>query len=291
MKVIFAMPHYYKEKENAAYGSSRGGQRQARSLALIQCISSLLSMQKATEDLVLNIGEKGIQKAKSENNQESVEIDVNIFTDGKNILSPAIKIFGKTIKMHKAELNDSRHLPLKARDYLIEKGDGYDLCIYMEDDLIIRDSQFLEKQKWIIERCKHKAVLMPHRTEWVPMSMGQRLLVDGPLRSEFIKRYCSPKTNIARGIFQGREVVFDQTDNPHSGLFCISGRQAAELAKLKQPVEGFISPLETAATLTVLSRYTVLKPSWKNREFLWVEHGHPSFQSYCSQWPRVGEPI
>ena len=73
MKVIFAMPHYYKEKENAAYGSSRGGQRQARSLALIQCISSLLSMQKATEDLVLNIGEKGIQKAKSEKNTKSGE--------------------------------------------------------------------------------------------------------------------------------------------------------------------------------------------------------------------------
>jgi len=291
MKVIVAIPHFYKEKENASYGSSRSGQKQARSLAFIQCISSILSLRRSTEDLVLNIAEKGIQTTKSANNQRSVEINIHIFADGENILGPALRMFKDQIKIHKAELGNSRHLPLRARDYLIQKGSAYDLCIYMEDDLIIRDSQFLEKQRWLIAQSKHKAVVMPHRTEWVPGARGERLLVDGPLRAEFIKKYCSPKKHAAQGKFNGKEVIFDQTDNPHSGLFCISGKQAAELATLEQPVNGFVSPLETAATLTVLRQYAVLKPSWSNRDFLWIEHGHPSFQGYCSQWPRVGEPI
>ena len=291
MKVIVSMPHYYKEKAEASYGSSRKGQRQARSLALVQCISSLLAMHKSSDDLILNIGMRGIGMAKSDGRQGEVVVDIHVFTDGENTIEEALNIFKNTIEIHKVKLDDSRAIPLKARDFLIKEGPKYDLCIYMEDDLIIRDNQFLEKQIWLLEQCKHKAVLMPHRTEWVPMAKGQRLLVDGPLRADFIEKFCSPKRNVAKGKFHGREVIFDQTDNPHSGLFCISGKQASELSKLEQPVVGFISPLETAATLTVLRQYAVLKPSWSNRDFLWVEHGHPSFQGYCSKWPRVGEPV
>jgi len=290
MNILVALPHYFNEVKQSNYGSGREGQKQARSLALIQCLSSLLALRREEHDLILNIAKRGIER--TQKSKSKTLLDIHLFTDGEHVLNPVLAIFEKAINVHTMNLENSRELPLKARDYLINQGHAYDLCLYLEDDLIIRDTEFLKKQHWLIHKSAHKAVLMPHRTEWVPKAKGQRLIVDGPLRPDFIQRFCKPKLAVARGIYQGqREVVFDQTDNPHSGLFCISGQQAGELAKIAQPNDGFISPLETAATLTVLQRYVVLKPSWNDRYFLWVEHGHPSFQGYSKSWPMVGDPV
>lgn len=291
MNVLVALPHYYREVDQSQYGSGRRGQQQARSLALIQCLSSLLALQRHEQDLILNISERGIGRTiKSQHMRTRIEL--HLFTDGIHILKPALALFRNQVRIHSLDLNNSRHLPLKARDYLIEHGANYDMCLYLEDDLIIRDAEFLAKQQWMLQKSEHRTVLMPHRTEWVPGGNGKRLMVDGPLRPEFINRFCTPRLAVAKGRYQGEEeIVFDQTDNPHSGLFCISGTQAKQLAQIDQPTDGFIGPLETAATLTVLQKYVVLKPAWKNRQFLWVEHGHPSFQNYCKTWPMVGEPI
>ena len=291
MNVLVALPHYFNEDDQGQYGSGRRGQQQARSLALIQCLSSLLTLQRHEQDLILNIDKRGLQLTESANHQKTT-VELHLFTDGVHILKPALALFGNQIKLHALNLDNSRHLPLKARDHLIENGSAYDLCLYLEDDLIIRDSEFLAKQMWMLRASNHRAVLMPHRTEWVPNGNGQRLMVDGPLRPGFIGQFCKPKLGAARGCYRGQEeVVFDQTDNPHSGLFCISGTQAKQLSQVQQPTDGFIGPLETAATLTVLQKYTVLKPAWKDRHFLWVEHGHPSFRNYCTTWPMVGEPL
>ena len=291
MNVLIALPHYFKEADQATYGSDRRGQRQARSIALIQCLSSLLAMRKNADDLILNIRAKGLQSTGSLSERREVTLEIHVFTDGINMISPVLNMFKESISVHTFELDNSRHLPLKARDHLVENGHAYDLCLYMEDDLIIRDSEFLDKQIWFIKESEHRAVLMPHRTEWVPNGNGQRLLVDGPLKKEFIERFYIPKCNAAQGVYKGRDVVFDQSDNPHSGLFCISGVQAKLLATQEQPLHGFIGPLETAATLTVLRRYLVSKPAWKDRDFLWIEHGHPSFRGYCSKWQRLDDSI
>ena len=290
MNVLVALPHYFKEADQVTYGSGRRGQRQARSLALIQCLSSLLALREQGNDLVLNISARALQETGPCRSQ-TVTLDIHMMTDGVNVIRPVLNLFEESINVHAVELDNSRHLPLKARDHLLQHGASYDLCLYLEDDLIIRDSEFLNKQHWLIQRSDHRAVLMPHRTEWVPGGKGQRLLVDGPLRPAFIRTFCTPTANAARGRFREREVVFDQTDNPHSGLFCISGTQARQLATLEQPTDGFVSPLETAATLTVLRHYMVLKPSWNDRDFLWIEHGHPSFLGCCSKWSKLDESV
>jgi hypothetical protein len=49
--------------------------------------------------------------------------------------------------------------------------------------------------------------------------------------------------------------------------------------------EGFIGPLETAATLTVLQHLEVLKPSLPHWRFLAVEHAHVAFVGYLERFP------
>jgi len=82
-----------------------------------------------------------------------------------------------------------------------------------------------------------------------------------------------------------RHVSFDVASNPHSGTFCVSREQAQQLQTAALPREGFVGPLETAATLTVLHRFPVMKPSLESWSFLRVEHGHPSFLHYINKLP------
>ena len=135
---------------------------------------------------------------------------------------------------------------------LINTGDGADLLAYLEDDVVIDDPGFFDKQLWFLEKTNHRFCLMPHRYEPVHQGPIHQLLVDGPLSPQFIGRFMQPQRNAAHGLYSGNEKVhFDLTDNPHSGCFVVSARQAEELSQKDLPREGFVGPLETAATLLI----------------------------------------
>ena len=158
----------------------------------------------------------------------------------------------------------------------------------MEDDIVISDPLFLDKQLWFLERTNHRAVLMPHRFEPHPRDPEARLLVDGPLPDSLITPFYVPKTDIASGRFRTdlEPVSFDQSANPHSGCFVVDAEQIRHLRRQKLPKDGFVTPLETAATLTVLQHFLTLKPSEGHQRFLMVEHGHPSFLPCLDTFPR-----
>ncbi len=290
LQVRVVMPHYFRERpEGNGYGSSRRGQRLARGLALGRALSGLIALQRSERDLVLNIDRRWLDPTPPAQMAgrmlPPLRLELNVFTHDGQALEEILALFGGQLRLHAVELEDPRTLALAARDFLIQADPPADLNLYLEDDLVINDPLFLDKQLWFLERCSHQAVLMPHRQETIPGRDGKRLLVDGPLRDAFIGRFTRPQPAIARGRFwTGEEVSFDRTANPHSGLFCLSRPQLERLRATTLPTEGFIGPLETAATLTVLRHFSVMKPSLADRHFLRVEHGHPSFTSYASQW-------
>jgi hypothetical protein len=80
-------------------------------------------------------------------------------------------------------------------------------------------------------------------------------------------------------------VSFDVASNAHSGSFSLSRPQLELLRERGVPDEGFVGPLETVATYTVMKHFPVLKPSWACRDFLAVEHGHPSFLIWRNRLP------
>lgn len=295
LRVRAALPHFYREHPGGTgYGSGREGQRLARSVALARCIGALQALQRSDQDLVLNIGRRWLDSTPGAEAASvplpPLTIDVHVFTDGEHVLEEVFQSLVRGVTVHQLRLDDPRQLPLEARDYLIRAEPDTDLSLYLEDDLVIGDPLFLDKQHWFLQGCEHRAVLMPHRYEPIPGRRGQRLLVDGPLRDGFIGRFTQPRQDVGRGRFRGgAEVRFDRTANPHSGLFCLSQSQVRQLRTQTLPRDGFISPLETAATLTVLQSFAVLKPGLAQRDFLWVEHGHPSFTSYADLWPLASD--
>jgi len=219
---------------------------------------------------------------------EPIEITLTICTDGNNALEEVLDEFRDFLEVKTFDIEDPRQLPIATRDWLIQgngmSGDA-DLHAYIEDDIVINDVEFFDKQLWFLSRLKDTHCLMPHRYELVFRRKVGRLLIDGPLRPGLVGQFTEPQPNAAQGSYRGHtRVSFDIAENPHSGMFVITNKQRLFLSAQELPVSGFISPLETAATLTVLKYFKVWKPSLKDHNFLSVEHGHPSFTSFMNQW-------
>lgn len=292
LRVRVGLPHFFRESDsNRGYGSNRRNSRLPRSLALARCLQSLLMLGRQSSDLLVNIAGRCLQPTPALRWGElllpPLSVEIHVFTDGEHLLHDVLAEFTGQIQIHRLALEDPRLLPLACRDHLIAAEPLVDLTVYSEDDLVVHDPLFFDKQHWFLGRCNHQAVLMPHRYELIPGAAGRRVLPDGPLKPAFIERFQQPQEAVASGRFHdGQPVSFDRTANPHAGLFCINPVQVQELRRHTLPRSGFVGPLETAATLTVLQHFAVLKPSLAQRSFLWVEHAHPSYLIYLKEWPQ-----
>lgn len=289
MRVQVCIPHYFKEHADPGdnpngYGSLRSGARLARSIALSRCINGLLDLQRRSETCMLNMSSKTIDH--HTNSGDPLEIEISICTDGHNRLHDVLDLHQNQIRVIDLPLENPCDLPLACRDHLIENHRNAHLLSYIEDDVVIHDKLFFDKQLWFHNKTNHQFSLMPHRYERVDAGSMETLMVDGPLAASFINQFAQPQKQVASGQFQGMErVSFDLADNPHSGTFTLSMAQAEQLRGSTLPREGFVGPLETAATLTVLHRFPVMKPSLECWKFLRVEHGHPSFLLSINELP------
>jgi hypothetical protein len=280
MRVQVCIPHYFREHADPeanphGYGSLRRGARLSRSIALGRCISSLLNLRRGQETCLLNISNRTIEHHR--NTESPLEIAICIFTDGENMLSEVIDLYKNEIQIVRKSINNPRDLPLDCRDYLIKNHSDYDLLCYIEDDIIIHDKLYFDKIIWFHDQTNHQLSLMPHRYECIDKGNIDKLIIDGP-NFTGDRAIAIPQQKVAYGEFRGVEPVsFDMASNPHSGTFAVSQQQALKLRERFQPRVGFIGPMETAATLTVLLSFPVLKPSQECWQFLRVEHGSPSF--------------
>ena len=292
MRVQVCIPHYFREHTDPAqnpngYGSLRSGARLARSIALSRCISGLLNLQTNQKTLILNHHNKRIDSEEKLTN--NCEIEINVCTDGINFLGDVLELYKTKINHIPIKLENSRELPLHTRDLLIGSSNKFDIYTYMEDDIIIHDPLFFEKQSWFLQKTNGLFILMPHRYERIDQGKCEVLLVDGKLMPDLINVFQETTENVANGMFQGKvSASFDMASNPHSGTFTVNQSQKIHLQNQQLPTDGFIGPLETAATLTTMKFFKILKPSYINWKFLCVEHGDPSFLHYINTLPHQG---
>jgi hypothetical protein len=284
------IPHYFAESEapvreiGAGFGSRHPGSRLARSIAFSRCLIGLLNLRRSTQDLQLDLRTAtGVSTAPATHSFD-IRLEVVVLVHQDACLLDVIVPLVPQVRVLRVDLEDPRQLGLAARDWLIHHSAPADLNIYLEDDLVIQDSLFADKILWMAQRSNHKCVLLPHRYELTHrLDLPPRLLIDGPIDHEEFQSWHRPSHGVAVGEFRGqRDVQFDCPSNPHSGCFAISRPQLMALQKRELPREGFIGPLETAATYTVGCAFMLLKPALVNRHFLMIEHGHPSYLGYLN---------
>ena len=294
LRLRVAIPHFFREgasSNSGGYGSGRSENRLPRSLALARCLGSVLGLNRATHDWILNIAERHLEPtpATALAKLPGLQVELHLFVCGEDWLQEVVELFGPRLQLHILELVDPMQLPLAAVRHLLDFPAPADLNLYLEDDLIIQDPRYADKLAWFSQRTEHRFVLMPHRYEPTVANAPQRLFVDGPIKPEGQVEpvWASDEVVVANGRFwDGQELGFVQASNPHSGSFCLSAPQLEKLRSAKWPPAEFVGPLETAATGTVLPHFPVLKPNWSCREFLALEHGNPSYLRQLSELPQ-----
>ena len=156
MRVHVCIPHFAREEADPAanpqgYGSLRAGSQFQRALALNRCLHSLLGLQRQAELTVLNIHHKRIDHLPA--NQTPLELQISVCTDGKHQLDQVL-ICSAADRGGSAAAGHPRELPRMPRSS--DRQPGADLLMYLEDDLVIHDPAFFDKQLWFLEKTRHR---------------------------------------------------------------------------------------------------------------------------------------
>ena len=293
LRVRVGIPHYFREEtagSNAGYGSGRSGNRLARSLAFARSLGSFIALNRSSQDWILNISQREMELSPPSSlmGLHDVDLEVHIFVCSEFFIENVIDLYSSRIHVHHVELENPIDLPMSVVRYLLDADNSADLSLYSEDDLVIQDSQFLDKLAWFHQSTDQQYVLMPHRREPTVARSPQNLYIDGPIN---FRGFSSPlrsntETVALRQSFSSDEIIeFVEASNPHSGMFCLTSNQLKKIREAQWPPAMFVSPLETAATGVLLPHYPILKTSWSCRKFFEVEHANPSFLSYLGTLP------
>lgn len=169
-----------------------------------------------------------------------------------------------SITVHEAANCDPMYIGFVAQDLLAAQVTQHDWFMFIEDDIVLYDSLFLEKIEQFNQIHGDDALLFPNRYE---MSQGQKSYIDLTIDRDLAWDRLS---RCAIG-----NVQFAECTNPHAGIYCLSQTQmrrwiATGRRWKNQPL--MVGPLESAATFCLLECFSIFKPHPANLNYLEVRH-------------------
>jgi len=265
MKILFVIPHYFGYVE---------GKKNA-STTLIDPALRIAALERTILSLHLNFGSSSsyinfIDKITySTNSIRSNQIDIFICThDNKHIIN-SLNIKDSYYHHTPVQVDDPINLGFACRNILQQYLGKYDYYCYIEDDICIRDPYFFDKLKWFTAVVHPLAVLFPNRYEICVNMQSNKLYIDG-ISLVYKEQYV-----ISSFLFDKEIKFILPPDNPHSGCYFINKYQLEywiDTGDFENRDSSFVSPLESAATLSIKNNFQLYKPIWDNADFLEVEH-------------------
>jgi hypothetical protein len=165
-----------------------------------------------------------------------------------------------------ADGGDPMYIGYPAQDALVARREAHDWFMFLEDDIEIRDSAFLDKvSRFSAQPGMERAVLMPNRFEYL----------DG------VKRYID-LTHMADHILWNKASMlghdgnlFAECSNPHAGVFMLSRAQVVAWVASGRDWRGeslYGGSRESAATFSLMESFVLYKPHIDNLYYLEVRH-------------------
>jgi len=189
-------------------------------------------------------------------------------------------------KIRRCSPKTPKHLGFECHHALSECYREFDYNGYLEDDILITDSDFFLKLNHFNRCFGNRYLLQPNRIETsVNLQNLRRFYIDGDYNPDATDAYRQ-----AMGVrlcmeHLGQAVNFEQPLNTHSGCFFLNRNQSSIYfsgTHWADQDDSFHSPLESAATLGVMKCFQIMKPSAANGRFLTVEHAGRNFMSLLS---------
>lgn len=275
MNFLITIPHYYNPT-NDKHGSYRKDPT-PRIRALTACLFNLHSLFGNSQCMLNIINKTAIDVNQSSKNQ----IDIIICTANQKHILEHLNLPQNFYTQHNSELENPKLLGFECHKILKENLGKYDYYCFMEDDLIINDSLFFEKLKWFNQRTESINLLQPNRYEVSASGNVLKSYVDGNINPRATANYQNVRefTHMHTN-FLGQNVVFERPLNPHSGCFFLAQQQMEYWTKQPHFLDmdtGFISPLESSASLGIMKTFRVYKPALQNANFLEIQHFGDAF--------------
>lgn len=198
---------------------------------------------------------------------------------GRNIIRYLPEYQRQRIHLHLEPNCDPLYIGFSIQDELIKNADKFDWFLFIEDDIVINDSCFLDKIIAFTQHTTLQDVLLPNRYEFLE---GTKRYIDLTIDSELAwNRLSAVEIDGAK---------FAECTNPHSGLYCLSQAQIKFWQRSWRTLKNhniMVSPLESAATFCLLECFNLYKPHPKNLHYLEVQHYDTK---YSKLYPELHSP-
>jgi hypothetical protein len=285
MRILIAIPHYYRPTTFAPDGRAHGSVNRdptPRIAALGSCLQSLQTIV-APKAFVLDHASRLARHIES---AEPVHLNVIICTTGENHLLKDLTVTTRFWSQHDTQA-DPPFLGYECHAVLRDNLDKYDFYGYLEDDLILTDPGFFRKLLWFNRLYGDTRVLQPNRYEAGVHPEVDKFYVDGNLPAHCISQSNEPSPLLISEVL-GRPIVFRTGTNPHAGCFFLTNSQMAYWSRQSSFLDrsaSFIGALESAATLGLMNNFSVYKPGLENADFLEIQHYGNAYLSMLGRKP------
>lgn len=280
MKILIVIPHYYHAGAGG-YGATDSTGRKDRLYALRTCILSLHQHLGNRQNMLPYAGMQII----SANQPRSHIIDIKVCVTGNRHLLDQLDLPSELYQQHTVYLDNPLALGYASHALLRDGWDGYDWYCYLEDDVIISDPLFFDKLSAFQQVAgSNTCLLQPNRYE-LSRNTGLKSYIDGDLwEANLMEQFAEVRLHKATASinipFGPSSYVMTLAGNPHSGCFFLTSAQFSMMLSLPwfgNYSEAFCGPMESAATLGIMSVFHVYKPAPEHAAFLEVRHGHQRY--------------
>lgn len=273
LKVLLTIPHVFAPKEGSLYSSQTASKRPLKQHALQQATLGNLARLGSKNWVHASLGKGQPIVTRSLSSIDGVQLTIQVYTPPEATLAEALPTHPNLQQINPGN-KDFKAVPLTAARRALEQAEEYDLVGYIEDDLLIENSDFFHKILWLVSKFGPKYAFIPHRCELIP-GRGDVILSGDPdggrpdLFWDTGERLSAP--------WPLGEAHFYRATNPHSGCWFLNQQQAIALAhfwKRRNWTSEFqlSGPLEQAASGMLLPLFHVMKPEPAHFRFLMVRH-------------------
>lgn len=270
MRILITIPHFFNPTGNKQYASGQPNPA-PRIAALTQSLRNLHTLYAAPQEYWYREGEQ--LHPQPANQTQQITLDIVLCTCRDYHLLDQLTVAPDTYQ-HEPTDCEPLYLGFECHRVLTERLGAYDLYSYMEDDLILHDSNFFTKLRWFQSNSTPDCVLQPNRFEkFATTAQFKKVYIDFEFQSP--TAVAALAADAVELEHLGDTIRLTRTTNPHSGTFFLSGEQMQHLSKQDYFMNrdtSYVGPLESAASLGLYRGFKVYKPTPANASFLEIEH-------------------
>lgn len=274
MKILITIPHVFSPKKGSLYSSEKMNKKETKEKGLIEATLGNRDRHSSMSWIHASLGKGREVVTRQITGIEQCKIDIQIYTCKNESLLGSINGDIRDLKVVYCDEKAPREVPGIASRRTLMQAEDYDIVCYMEDDILIEDREFFLKLQHLVDRFGDGYSFIPHRCELMK-GQGEVVLSGDPDGGRDDLFWDTGET-LTLDWPLGKKSFYRAT-NPHSGMYCLTRRQALRVCRHWEERDwksSFVlsGPLEQAGSGMLLPVLKIMKTVPRDYRFFMVRH-------------------